>query len=303
MTLQAIVLGSAAGGGFPQWNCACTNCARARQGELASRTQDSLAISGDGQSWFLVNASPDLARQIERTPVLWPRLGRSSPIRGLVLTNGDLDHVLGLLLLRENQPLVVYATAEVRAGLEQNVMLRTLQRFEGQLTWQTLELGRERQLAGPDGSASGIFVRAFPAPGKPPLHLIDRVAPSAGHNCALTIRASGETRLVYASATSAIQPIAAELDGASVVLLDGTFWSENELGDRGLGGAKASDMAHVVMSGSGGSLALCRELRITLPLYTHINNTNPVLDPQSAERRSLEDHGWQLAEDGLRLLV
>lgn len=302
MTLHAIVLGSAAGGGFPQWNCACSNCARARTGELPSRTQDSLAISADGHSWFLLNASPDLARQIERTPVLWPREARSSPIQGVVLTNGDLDHVLGLLLLRENQPLVVYATAEVRAGLAQNAMFKTLQRFEGQLVWRELEHGREQQLRGPSGLGAGIFVRPFAAPGKQPLHLMDR-APSIGDNCGLSIRASGDSRLVYCSAAAAIAPIAAELDGASVLLLDGTFWSEGELVERGLGRAKAGDMAHLPMSGPAGSLALCRELHVTLRLFTHINNTNPVLDSRSPERRALEEHGWQLAEDGLRLLV
>jgi pyrroloquinoline quinone biosynthesis protein B len=302
MTLHAIVLGSAAGGGFPQWNCACSNCTRARSGALPSRTQDSLAVSADGHSWFLLNASPDLARQLERTPALWPREARSSPIQGIVLTNGDLDHVLGLLLLRENQPLVVYATAEVRAGLEQNAMFKTLQRFEGQLTWRQLDYGREEQLRGPSGLGSGMFVRAFAAPGKPPLHLMDR-APSVGDNCGLSIRAAGDARLVYCSAAAAIEPIASELDGASVVLLDGTFWSESELVDRGLGRAKAGDMAHLPMNGPAGSLARCRELRITLRLFTHINNTNPVLDPSSSERQSLTEQGWQVAEDGLRLLV
>jgi len=303
MTLQAIVLGSAAGGGFPQWNCACANCARARSGELPSRTQDSLAVSADGHSWFLLNASPDLARQIERTSVLWPRRGRSSPIQGVVLTNGDIDHVLGLFMLRENQPLVVYATPQVRAGLEQNVMFKTLQRFEDQLTWRSLDFGREQQLQGADGLASGIFVRAFAAPGKLPVHLIDHGVRSVGDNCGLSLRGSGDARLVYASATATVEPIFEQLDAAAVLLLDGTFWSETELGDRGLGSARARDMAHVVMSGSAGSLALCRELRTTRRFYTHINNTNPVLDSRSAERRSLNEHGWQLAEDGLRLQV
>jgi pyrroloquinoline quinone biosynthesis protein B len=303
MALQAIVLGSAAGGGFPQWNCGCPNCERARRGDLPSRTQDSLAISANGSGWFLLNASPDLARQIQQQAALWPRAARHSPIRGVVLTNGDLDHVLGLLLLRENQPLTVYATREVRAGLEQNAMLKTLQRFEGQLVWHALEYGREQELLGPGGEASGIFVRAFAAPGKPPVHLMRGALPSAGDNCGVSVRATGSARLVYASATSAIEPIAGELDGAAALLLDGTFWSETELPSAGLGRANARDMAHLPMSGSGGSLALCRELRIGQRWYTHINNSNPVLDPLSAEHARLQADGWQLAEDGLRLSI
>jgi len=303
MTLHAIVLGSSAGGGFPQWNCGCPNCARARRRELAPRTQDSIALSADGESWFLVNASPDLARQIEQTPVLWPKQSRGSPIRGVVLTNGDLDHALGLLLLRENQPLSVYATAEVRAGLEQNAMLGTLRRFEGQLVWRQLEYGREQMLRDASGDSSGIFLRAFAAPGKPPLHLMSRVSPSPGDNCGVSVRAVGTSPLVYASSTASIEPIASELERAAVLLLDGTFWSETELIERGLGHARAADMAHVPMSGDAGSLAQCRKLGVTLRLFTHLNNTNPVLDPSSPERRTLEQQGWQLAEDGLRLLI
>lgn len=301
--LQALVLGSAAGGGLPQWNCGCSNCARARAGELSGRSQDSVAISADGDGWFLLNASPDLGRQIERHPVLWAKQLRGSPIRGVVLTNGDLDHVLGLLLLRENQPLSVYATASVRAGLEQNAMLKTLERFEGQLIWHQLEYGRELPLCGADGRASGIFLRAFPAPGKPPLHLMSRAAPSAEDNCGLSLRADGGSRLVYASATADIAPIAGELEGAAVALIDGTFWSENELAERGLGSARAADMAHLPMSGPQGSLAQCGRLRVGQRYFTHINNTNPVLDPQSPERQTLEEHGFRLAEDGLTLSV
>jgi pyrroloquinoline quinone biosynthesis protein B len=303
MAIEMRVLGSAAGGGFPQWNCGCPNCARARAGQLPMRTQDCVAVSGNSQDWFLLNASPDVARQIERTQALWPRARRGSPIRGVVLTNGDLDHVLGLFSLREAHPISVYSTPEVRSGLEQNSMLRTLMRFDGQLRWETLALGRELELASSDGSKSGILLRPFAAPGKPPLHLMSSALPSLGDNVGLSLRAREGASAVYLSATSDVESVAASIDGAAVLLFDGTFWSETELIDANLGRATAREMAHLPIGGDKGSLARGRGLRAGRRLYTHINNTNPILDPQSAERALLQAEGWELAEDGMRLVV
>ncbi len=262
-----------------------------------------MAVCGDGLSWFLLNASPDVARQIESTPPLWPRARRGSPIAGVVLTNGDLDHVLGLFLLREGQPLSVYATPEVRAGLEENAMLRTLMRFDGQLRWHTLPMQREIELRTPDGSPGSVKVTAFPAPGKPPLHLMSSAVPSPGQNVGLAVHGSGSARAVYLSATSDIASVAPHVDGAALLLLDGTFWSETELVDAGLGRATAREMAHLPMGGDAGSLALCETLSIGRRIYTHINNTNPVLDPSSAERARISRAGWELAEDGQRLVL
>src|SRR5882762_5761329 len=146
--MRLIVLGSAAGGGFPQWNCGCPNCCAVREkdGDFEARTQDAVAVTAGGPnegSFVLLNASPDVLEQIKRTRALWPRASRHSPIRAIVLTNGDMDHVLGLFSLRESYPLALYATRSVQAGLEQNAFLRTLQRFEGHLVWRTLELGHD----------------------------------------------------------------------------------------------------------------------------------------------------------------
>lgn len=265
--------------------------------------QDSLAVSANSRDWFLLNASPDVARQIEATSALWPRAERGSPVRGVVLSNGDLDHVLGLLLLRENQPLSVYATPEVRAGLEQNAMLRTLLRFDGQLVWRTLELEQPVELLAPDGAKSGLFLRAFAAPGKPPLHLVQSVVPSAGDNVGLRIADGTGSAAVYAAATADVAAIASELEDCALLLLDGTFWSENELIDAGLGRASARDMAHLPVGGSAGSLAQCRGLRAGRKLFTHINNTNPLLEPSSDERRLIREQGWDLAEDGMHLTL
>src|SRR5262245_16375349 len=186
--MKVRVLGSAAGGGFPQWNCGCFNCREGRRlgGRARPRTQESVAVSADGESWFLINASPEIRAQIEACQELWPRAERHSPIAGILLTNGDLDHCLGLLSLRESHPLTMYTTDSVRAGFtENNVLYRTLERFPEQVTWRRLELGREQPLGGPAGA---LRVTAIPAPGKLALHLEGRRAPSPEDNVGFLIR-------------------------------------------------------------------------------------------------------------------
>ena len=176
------VLGSAAGGGFPQWNCGCDNCRGVRTGVagLRARTQESVAISADGETWFLLNASPEVRAQIESFPQLHPRAPRHSPLAGVVLTNGDLDHCLGLLSLRESHPLRLLTTPSIERGFrENNVLFRTLQRFEGQLQFQPLQLAKAEPLLRTDGSPSGLTVEAVPVPGKLPIHLEGRAAPSS----------------------------------------------------------------------------------------------------------------------------
>jgi pyrroloquinoline quinone biosynthesis protein B len=235
--LRVHVLGSAAGGGFPQWNCACDNCALVRSGDPRVRpgTQDSLAVTGGGDRWLLVNASPDIHRQIQAFPALHPRGSRHTPIAAIALTNGDLDHVTGLLSLRESQPLTILATERVRAGLvERNAMLRTLARTPDQVTWRTLELGREVLL--PD---VGVGVTAVPAPGKLPVHLVGLAEPSPEDNVALRLRdlTTGRTAAVATSVGLLDEAVAALVAEADAVLFDGTFWSEDELPSQGLGRA------------------------------------------------------------------
>jgi len=294
------VLGSAAGGGLPQWNCACDNCALVRAGDarIEARTQDSLALTGSDR-WLLVNASPDVLRQIERFRPLHPRAARDTPIGAIALTNGDLDHVVGLLSLRESQPLVLLATERVRKGLvERNAMLRTLERTRDQVTWRTLELGREVVV-----DEVGLGVTALAAPGKLPVHLVGLVEPSPEDNVALRVRdlASGRV-LVVATAVGALAGVDALLRGADAVLFDGTFWSEDELVAQGLGKAHARDMAHVPIGGEGGSLARLKGVGARR-VYTHINNTNPVLRRGSPERAAVEGAGWELAFDGMELVL
>jgi len=178
------VLGAAAGGGFPQWNCGCPNCRGVREAgsRARARSQECVAVSADGDAWLLLNCSPEIRAQIESFPPLHPRAPRHSPIAAILLTNGDLDHCLGLLSLRESHPLVLYATEAVRRGfVEGNVLYRTLERFPGQATWRTLKLGREDDVADTAERAIGLTVEPLAAPGKPPIHL-EPTAPDPEHN-------------------------------------------------------------------------------------------------------------------------
>jgi pyrroloquinoline quinone biosynthesis protein B len=298
--MRAHILGSGAGGGVPQWNCACENCMLARSGDarVSPRTQDSIAIGVEGAPFLLVNASPDVLRQIERFSPLWPRRPRHTPIGAIALTNGDLDHVLGLFSLRESQPLRVLATRAVRAGLvEDNAIMRTLARTADQVTWTELELGAEVRL-----DELRLGVTALPVPGKLPVHLVGRRAPSAEDNVALRVRdlAAGQT-IVIATAVGVLDGVDAILEGADAVLFDGTFFREDELVAQGLGSAHARDMAHAPVGGGGGSLARLEGLRARRRIYTHVNNTNPMLREGSVERAAVEAAGWEVAFDGMEV--
>jgi pyrroloquinoline quinone biosynthesis protein B len=297
------VLGSAAGGGFPQWNCGCDNCrgVRQRTGDAQARTQESVAVSADGQSWFLINVSPEVRAQIEGFEGLWPRSPRHSPIAGIVLTNGDLDHCLGLLSLRESHPVVVYATGAVHAGFTGgNVLYRTLERFPGQVEWRALAVGREQPLG---GDASGLLVTAVATPGKLPLHLETLRAASGEDNVGLLIRdqRSGG-RLAY---FSGVAGWSAELEraaaAADVVFFDGTFWSSDELIAAGLGTRRAEEMAHWPVGGPEGSLGFLGRLPARRRILIHVNNTNPILREASEERRAVIAAGVEVATDGLEL--
>lgn len=303
--MRVRVLGSAAGGGFPQWNCACSNCSAVRGGDPAfeSRTQDSLAVSRDGTRWILLNASPDVARQIEATPALLPRRGRETPIAAIALTNGDLDHCLGLLSLRESQPLAIYATRAVLEGLcGHNAFLRTLERHGDHTSLR--ELGTEPlPLEGPFKESLGFTLRAIPVPGQLPIHLRGLREPSALDNVALVLRDQERDRtLLYVPGIARdFDGLRALLDAADCVFFDATFWSDSELGDRGLGEARARDMAHWPLTGHDGSLALLSGHRKRRIFLTHVNNTNPILRKGSPERAAVERAGVAVAHDGLEV--
>jgi len=268
------------------------------------RTQESVAVSADGECWFLLNASPEIRHQIESFPGLHPREPRHSPIDAIVLTNGDLDHTLGLLSLRESHPLVVYATERVRLGFtEGNVLYRTLERFPEQVTWRALKPGREEVLAGVNGRESGLFIEAVAVPGKLPIHLEQLGAGDPEDNIGLRIRdASTGRRLAYFPAAGGLTPdMRKALADADGVFFDGTFWSSDELPALGLGTKRAEDMAHLPVGGEAGSLAALHGLSAPRRIYIHINNTNPLLRDDSKERAAAEAAGWEIASDGMEV--
>jgi pyrroloquinoline quinone biosynthesis protein B len=305
--LKLRVLGSAAGGGYPQWNCGCANCIEARSGtstRTRARTQESLALSADGEHWFLLNASPEVRAQIESFAPLHPRGPRHSPIAGIVLTNGDLDHCLGLLSLRESQRLQVYATAAVRRGFsEGNVLMRTLQRFDGQVRFTDLGLGRETPLVLDDGRASGLTIEAIAAPGKLPIHLEALHAPSAEDNIGVIVRQTGSARALayFPAAAGATPAVMHALGSAACCFFDGTFWSSDELIALGLGDKRAEQMAHWPVGGADGSLAQLAALRGVRRVLIHVNNTNPLLIEDSPQAAQLRSCGVELAYDGMEI--
>lgn len=303
--MQIRVLGSAAGGGFPQWNCACLNCKGLREGRIAAkaRTQESVAVGAGPQAWFIINASPEIRHHIEGFAGLHPSSARHTPVQGVLLTNGDLDHCLGLLSLRESQPIIVYATEAVWTGFTRdNPLFRTLTRFAGQVTWVRLELDVPRPLLLSDGEASGLSVLAVPLPGKLPIHL-EGQTPSPGDNVGfrITENSSGKVLAYLPAVASLSTHVERAARGADAVFFDGTFWSSDELIAQGLGDKRAEDMAHWPMSGPNGSLAWLRNLPAKPRVFIHVNNTNPVLRDDSSERQAVHEAGIVVAHDGMEL--
>ncbi len=306
--MQVRILGSAAGGAFPQWNCGCPNCSAIRSGTFAgkARTQAQLAISADSQTWFLLGASPDLRPQIESTKELQPRDGiRQSPIAGAVLLNADIDHVLGLLLLRELQPLRVNATESIRRILsEDNSMFGMLQRVPGQLTWSDFAPDATFSLLGPSGSDSGVRCRAISLGSHFPSYVSEQRRSSLRSGEAslgLIIESPTGQRLAYLPAVPQIDSaLLHELNSVDVLLFDGTFWSDDELIRIQGSGQTARQMGHVAVSGANGSLEQLAAVKRPRKIYMHINNTNPMLNEAGPEYRQVRDAGWEIAEDGCR---
>ncbi len=305
------VLGSGAGGGFPQWNCNCSNCRAVRAGAagFTPRTQSSLAVSADGVNWALLNASPDLRAQIAAAPELAPTAGdpvRASPIKAVALTNGDVDHVAGLLTLREAQPFSVYAAGRVLEALGANPIFTILQT---QLV-PRIELRADETIplvgAGVD---LGLTIRAFPVPGKVALYLEDKSAPNfgtaAGDTLGLEIgeAATGKSFFYIPGCARVDGALAKRLENAALLFFDGTLFRENEMIDQGLMGKTGSRMGHINMSGDDGSIAAIAPLAIARKIYVHINNSNPVLDVRSPERAATQATGWEIGADGMEVTL
>jgi pyrroloquinoline quinone biosynthesis protein B len=306
--MRVEILGSAAGGAFPQWNCSCRNCRALRSGVFAgkARSQLQVAVSADGKTWFLLNTSPDLRAQIESHPFLHPSEGiRQSPIAGVVLASADLDQVLGLLLLRELQPLQIYSTTSIRrVVLDDNSIFGMLQRVPKQAQWQDIVPDVAFDLASTTGEPSGIECLPVSLGTRYPAYVNPVRAGELQENEALLgliLQTAGGQRLGYFPAVPALDDaLVALLRSVDVLLFDGTFWSDNELIDVQGSGQTARQMGHVPVSSEQGSLHRLAELTHPRKIFVHINNTNPMLDESGAEYRQVRDAGWEVAEDGWR---
>jgi pyrroloquinoline quinone biosynthesis protein B len=305
------ILGSGAGGGFPQWNCNCANCRAVRAGApgFLPRTQSSLAASANGRDWVLLNASPDLRQQLAQSLVLAPREDdgvRASPIKAVVVTNGDVDHVAGLLNLREAQAFTVYGARRVLDVLAQNRIFNVL--APAYVERRELPLGAPVALSGA-GVDLGLEVEAFPVAGKIALWLEDALAENYGSaegdtlGLKITETASRKSFFYIPGCAALDAPLAERLGGAALVLFDGTLWHENEMIEQGLLGKTGSRMGHMNMSGEDGSIAAFGKLGVARKIFVHINNSNPVLDAASKERKEAQAAGWEIGEDGMEVAL
>jgi pyrroloquinoline quinone biosynthesis protein B len=308
--LRVVVLGAAAGGGVPQWNCGCPVCqaARSDQPELRS-TQASIAISSDGQHWFLINASPDLRQQLIATPQLHPHYGnlRHSPIAGVILTNGEIDAVAGLLSMREGWPFTIYAHSRVLSILKANSIFNVLS--DKHVRREPIAIEQVFEPSLPDGSPSGLEVLPFAVPGKGAWYLEGQQHPDGGDSAGDTLglriadKASGTTFYFLAACAEVTDELKARIKGASLVFFDGTVWRDDELIAAGLGTKTGRGMGHIAMSGEHGAISALADLGIAQKVFLHINNSNPVHLPGSVERQSAERAGWQIPADGMEVTL
>jgi pyrroloquinoline quinone biosynthesis protein B len=310
VALRLKIVGSAAGGGFPQWNCNYRLSHAARNGApgVRRRTQSSLAASANGREWVLFNASPDILQQIAETPELQPRRDgppRSSPIRAVVLTNADVDHVAGLLSLRERQPFAIYATAEVLAVLDANPIFNVLDRKI--VPRRELPAG-EFELCDADGRGTGVRIESFAVPGKVALYMeSSRVdadfSSDSGDTTGIRIAGrNGGGSVFYIPGCARIDAaLRSRLSGATCLLFDGTVFTDDEMIAAGVGTKTGARMGHLAISGPKSSIAGLQNVKIGRRIFVHINNTNPVLDENSAEHAAVKAAGWEVAHDGMEI--
>jgi len=307
--LKVLVLGSGAGGGFPQWNCNCPNCQKVRAGapNAKARSQSSLAVSVEDDHWFLLNASPDLRQQIFDNPALHPKHGlRHSPIDGAFLTNADVDHIGGLLTVRESQPLSINATERVIGVINANSVFNILNpEF---VKRRPMALNSPTELKRADDGASGIVIEAFAVPGKIALYLEDE---SAGPNFGsvaedtvglkVTEKTTGKAFFYLPGCATVPADLAEKVKGAELLFFDGTTWTDDEMQSTGVGHKTGQRMGHMSMSGDDGSIAAFAPLDVKRKIYIHMNNTNPALLDDSEQRKTAETAGWEIGFDGMEV--
>lgn len=304
--MTILVLGAGAGGGFPQWNCNCRNCRGVRQGTVRARprTQSSVAVSSDSVNWALINSSPDVLSQLKSLPQLQPaRAVRDTGIRAIILVDSQIDHTLGLAMLREGARLEVYCSASVREDLiTGNPLFRMLESYCG-VTWHEIRAVGGAPFGIP--GVEGVEFIAVPVKSKAPPYSPHRDAPQPGDNIALmmTEMANGKS-VFYAPGLAEIEPQVWKcMSRADCVMVDGTFWTDDEMIRLGAGHRRGIEMGHLAQSGEGGMLSWLRRLPHARKVLIHINNTNPILDEDSPERRELERAGVEVACDGMEIAL
>lgn len=293
--MRIIILGAAAGGGLPQWNCGCANCAAARAGRIPTLSQSSIAVSADGKVWAIINASPDIRGQLAATPALHPTGLRQMPLRAVLVTNGDIDHVAGLLTLRESQRFDLFATGAIHAALAANPMLAAVN--------PDLVPRRAVALDQPFLLAPGLTATLFAVPGKVPLYLEGaRVETSlVGENTVgVELTADGRRALYIPGCADLPDWLTDRITGADALLFDGTLWQDDEMIAAGLGQKTGRRMGHMPATGSIAALA---GLPIGRRIFVHINNSNPLTDPSSPESAQAQALGWQIGRDGMEVTL
>jgi pyrroloquinoline quinone biosynthesis protein B len=304
VAIRVRILGAAAGGGLPQWNCVCRNCHAARTGLIQAQTQSSVAVSSDGRRWFLINASPDLRAQFGAFPPLHPGSisTRNNPLEAVLLTNADLDHTLGLLLLREGEPLHLHASKAVREHLSRDLAFVPLLTAFCGVVWHEPPVEQWAPLCCADGQPSGLACRAVPLRSPPPVFSAAGF-PVEEQAMAFLLRdeRTGGALLVAPDVFEITQGLEDALQSVDAVLFDGTFWSEDELGVVKASARKASAMGHLPIK--NGSMAILSRSPARHRIYLHINNTNPILFPGSAERRAVENAGIVIGCDGMEFEI
>lgn len=295
--MKFLVLGAAAGGGLPQWNCGCPNCVDARAGKIPSSGQSSLAVSVDGVRWSVLNASPDIRTQMQAIPALHPRELRDTPIHSVLLTNGDIDHIAGLLSLREQTPFGLFATGEILGVLAQNRIFDAVSKEKVRRTPIALDLSFELQ--------PGLQATVFPVPGKVPLFMEgEEVQTDLVGEQTVGVRLSdGDKVAYYIPGCAMVTPeLWAQIADADHLFFDGTLWDDDEMIRSGTGIKTGRRMGHIPISGPDGSIMQLADLSAG-KTYIHINNTNPIWQPESEERAFVRDRGWSIAADGMEITI
>lgn len=302
--MQFLVLGAAAGGGLPQWNCGCANCMDARSGAIPTASQSSLAVSANGRDWAILNASPDLRMQMQAAPALFPRYLRDTPLKSVLVTNGDIDHIAGLLSLREQTAFTLFATSEILDLLTSNRVFEVMN--PDVVIRRPLTVGTAFPLL------DDMEAIVFPVPGKIPLFMEGDAMGDGDSGLQTDLEGEqtvgvrlddGRTVAYYIPGCARVtDDLLARLGDADQIFFDGTLWRDDEMITSGTGVKTGRRMGHISISGADGSIAALKTL-ICRKTFIHINNTNPIWQPNGPERASVLDQGWTIAADGMEIAI